>query len=152
MYHNKNVAFASGGYYYHNIMKNKLIKTSLMSAVLLGVSCSSTSSGWGHNQGRGTIGGGLLGATAGGIIGHQSGKQKEGILIGTVLGGLVGNQVGRGKDKQQAMARSANVDREMEYERARVVALEKQLSRERELHDLRERQSRAQHELNSLQN
>jgi hypothetical protein len=132
--------------------KQKHITTAaLCVASSLLASCSSTNSGWGHNQGRGTLGGAVLGATAGGIIGHQSGKQKEGILIGTLLGGITGNQIGRGKDQQLAQRRAdANVDQEMQIERARVAQLERELTRARELKNLRDRQQRAQTELNGL--
>ncbi|MES2595889.1 MAG: glycine zipper 2TM domain-containing protein [Verrucomicrobiota bacterium] len=39
---------------------------------------------------QGTVGGALLGATAGGIIGHQSGRGLEGAALGGVLGALAG--------------------------------------------------------------
>ena len=54
-----------------------------------------------NDTGKGAAVGGLLGATAGGIIGNQGGHGWEGALIGgasgAVLGGLVGNQM----DKHQ---------------------------------------------------
>ena len=39
---------------------------------------------------EGTVGGALLGAAAGGIIGHQSGRGLEGAALGGVLGALAG--------------------------------------------------------------
>ncbi|GEP42195.1 glycine zipper 2TM domain-containing protein [Brevifollis gellanilyticus] len=39
---------------------------------------------------QGTVGGALLGAAAGGIIGHQSGRGLEGAALGGVLGALAG--------------------------------------------------------------
>lgn len=54
---------------------------------------------------EGAITGGVLGAGAGAIIGHQSGKAGEGALIGAgagALGGaLIGDQVDEKKKKQQ---------------------------------------------------
>ncbi len=45
----------------------------------------------------GALGGGATGATAGGIIGHQSGRTTEGALIGGALGALSGAVVGLDK-------------------------------------------------------
>jgi uncharacterized protein YcfJ len=45
--------------------------------------------------------GAALGAIAGGIIGHQSGKGLEGAAIGGVVGGGTGYMIGNEKDKKQ---------------------------------------------------
>lgn len=59
---------------------------------------------------EGSVIGGLLGAAAGGIIGHQSGHGTEGALIGAatgaVAGGVVGSQIEK-PGQEQAAAQSA---------------------------------------------
>lgn len=52
--------------------------------------------------GAGAIVGGLLGAAAGGVIGHQKGKTTEGVLIGGALGALGGAAVGSQMKTQPA--------------------------------------------------
>lgn len=42
---------------------------------------------------EGSVGGALLGAAAGGIIGHQSGRGLEGAAIGGLLGALAGGSL-----------------------------------------------------------
>lgn len=141
----QNIVALATQHNYHNNMKKITLVTALLAVMS---SCSSTaSSGWGHNQGRDTVKGGLLGAVTGGVIGHQSGKQKEGILIGTVLGGLVGNKIGQGRDRQIA---NQSRDHELENARARAARLEAELARARELQQLREREARARQELQDI--
>lgn len=53
---------------------------------------------------QGTVGGALLGALAGGIIGNQSGRAGEGALIGGLAGGFMGNTFGRGVADKKARA------------------------------------------------
>lgn len=48
----------------------------------------------------GAVAGTLIGATAGGIIGHQSGRGLEGAGIGAVIGGLSGALIGSEMDKR----------------------------------------------------
>ena len=55
----------------------------------------------GSDSKAGAIGGGLLGATAGGIIGNQSGHGWEGALIGGAAGVLTGGLIGNEFDKRQ---------------------------------------------------
>jgi|TARA_B110000495_G_C23025023_1_gene608929 hypothetical protein len=81
-------------------MKNTLILIAI-AIFSVGNSLSAAEQGWGKSQTQRTIGGVLGGATVGGIIGHQHGKQKEGIIIGSVLGMLIGNQSGKSKDIRQ---------------------------------------------------
>jgi len=54
----------------------------------------------------GALIGGIVGAGAGGIIGHQSGHGGEGAAIGAAVGaisgGLIGNQIGKSDQKAQA--------------------------------------------------
>ena len=47
-----------------------------------------------NNQGEGATLGGVLGATAGGIIGHQSHDTAAGMLVGGVLGAAGGAAIG----------------------------------------------------------
>ncbi len=62
---------------------------------LLLSSCTS-----GPNARTGTVLGGLGGAAAGGIIGHQSGRGLEGAAIGGALGAVGGNVVGGSQDQR----------------------------------------------------
>jgi uncharacterized protein YcfJ len=43
----------------------------------------------------------LLGAAAGGIIGHQSGRGLEGALIGGAAGATAGGLYGNARDQEQ---------------------------------------------------
>ena len=47
-----------------------------------------------NNEGEGAVAGGLLGAVAGGVIGHQSHDTGAGMLIGGALGAVTGAAVG----------------------------------------------------------
>jgi len=77
----------------------KRITLSLLSltAAFSLMSCSS-----GPNARTGTVLGGLGGAAAGGIIGHQSGRGLEGAAIGAGLGALGGNIIGGAQDERNA--------------------------------------------------
>ena len=59
---------------------------------------------------QGTVMGGVLGAGAGGIVGHQSGRGLEGAAIGGAIGSLAGALFGSGNDElydhQQASSSS----------------------------------------------
>lgn len=68
----------------------------ILPALCLGMaSCAS-----GPNAQTGTVLGGLGGAAAGGIIGHQSGRGLEGAAIGGALGAVGGNAVGNAQDQR----------------------------------------------------
>ena len=47
-----------------------------------------------NNEGEGAVTGGLLGAVAGGVIGHQSHDTGAGMLIGGAVGAVAGAAVG----------------------------------------------------------
>ena len=49
---------------------------------------------------KGAVTGGLLGAAAGGIIGHQSGRGLEGAAIGGAAGAGAGALYGNAKDQE----------------------------------------------------
>lgn len=55
----------------------------------------------GPNTQRGAATGALLGAAAGGIIGHQSGRGLEGAAIGAAGGGTAGALYGNARDQEQ---------------------------------------------------
>lgn len=54
----------------------------------------------GPNTQRGAVTGGLLGAAAGGIIGHQSGRGLEGAAIGGATGAGAGALYGNAQDQE----------------------------------------------------
>ena len=96
-------------------MRNTLILIAIATAITGGN--LSAGDGWGQKQTSRTIGGVLSGATVGGIIGHQHGKQKEGIIIGSVLGMIIGNQSGKGKDVREERQRQEQIAREQAHQR-----------------------------------
>jgi uncharacterized protein YcfJ len=55
----------------------------------------------GPNTQRGAATGALLGAAAGGVIGHQSGRGLEGAAIGAAGGGTAGAVFGNARDQEQ---------------------------------------------------
>ena len=55
----------------------------------------------GPNTQRGAVTGGLIGAAAGGIIGHQSGRGLEGAAIGGAVGAGTGAVYGNAQDQEQ---------------------------------------------------
>ena len=75
-------------------MKVKLLVATI--ATLSMVGCAT-----GPNAQTDAVIGGLLGATAGGIIGHQSGRGLEGGPLGAGIGALAGNAFGNGVDQRQ---------------------------------------------------
>lgn len=93
-------------------MRNKLLLIAIASTF---IGNSLMADGWGQKQTQRTVGGGLSGATIGGIIGHQHGKQKEGIIIGSVLGMIIGNKSGKGADHRAEQQRWEQQKREMAH-------------------------------------
>ena len=81
----------------------KIMKTS--ATALLGLaavlSLSNCAAPAGPNTQRGVATGALLGAAAGGIIGHQSGRGLEGAAIGAAAGGTAGGLYGNARDQEQ---------------------------------------------------
>jgi len=80
------------------IMKRYLI---LLSGPVIAISLASCAAHHGPNTQRGAATGGLLGAGAGGIIGHQSGRGLEGALIGGAAGAAAGGLYGSARDQEQ---------------------------------------------------
>jgi hypothetical protein len=77
--------------------KTYLIIVSTLSAFTLSNCAEPT----GPNTQRGAVTGGLLGAAAGGIIGHQSGRGLEGAAIGGATGAGAGALYGNAQDQEQ---------------------------------------------------
>jgi 5'-3' exoribonuclease 2 len=79
----------------------KSIIVSTVSAVLA-IGLSSCAAPSGPETQRGMATGGLLGAAAGGIIGHQSGRALEGAAIGAAAGGTAGALYGNARDQERS--------------------------------------------------
>ncbi len=86
-------------------MRIKSLVLCIIAAFIL-VGCEST----GPKTEQGAVGGGLLGAVAGGIIGNQSHRPLEGAAIGGAIGAVGGALVGNSWDKQDQQARAANTN------------------------------------------
>ena len=67
-------------------------------ALLAAVALSFSSCAAGPNAKRGAVGGAAIGAVAGGIIGHQSGRGLEGAAIGAGAGAVGGGVLGSAHD------------------------------------------------------
>ncbi|MDP8264773.1 MAG: glycine zipper domain-containing protein [Candidatus Aceula lacicola] len=84
-------------------MRGKIL---LVISLLVAVGCLGCES-MGANTKKGAGIGGLLGAVAGGVIGHQGGHGVEGALIGGAVGAIGGGTIGSGIDDQQAAEQPA---------------------------------------------
>jgi uncharacterized protein YcfJ len=83
----------------------------LFSALWIGTaSVSLISCAAGPNAQTGAVLGGLAGAAAGGIIGHQSGRGLEGAAIGAGVGAVGGGVLGNAQDQRNAYYRDAYYD------------------------------------------
>ena len=79
-------------------MKTILLTLTSAAAALALSNCAAPA---GPNTQRGAVTGGLLGAAAGGVIGHQSGRALEGAAIGAAAGGIAGAVYGNAQDQEQ---------------------------------------------------
>jgi uncharacterized protein YcfJ len=79
-------------------MKTIILTLTSAAAALALSNCAAPA---GPNTQRGAVTGGLLGAAAGGVIGHQSGRALEGAAIGAAAGGTAGAVYGNAQDQQQ---------------------------------------------------
>jgi len=80
-------------------MKKQLLSIgSLVVAVTLSSCGTSYQSGLSQNTQNKALIGGALGGLAGSVIGHQSGRGREGALLGAALGAAGGYVVGQNED------------------------------------------------------
>lgn len=82
---------------------SKVIFVLFLSLVLF-VGCQSM----GEKTKKGSLIGGIVGAGAGGIIGHQSGHGWEGAAIGAATGAVAGGLIGNQMDKSDQAAQEVN--------------------------------------------
>lgn len=85
-------------------MKEKMWAVSFIALTFMLAGCETT----GPKTKQGVVGGGLIGAAAGGIIGHQSGHGLEGAGIGAAVGALSGALIGSSMDQMDRRALSTN--------------------------------------------
>lgn len=76
----------------------------LLNLVLAGI-CAASFTACGPNSKEGAVVGGLIGAGAGAIIGHQSGRGLEGAAIGGAAGAGTGALIGGAKDDREELRR-----------------------------------------------
>jgi hypothetical protein len=94
-------------------MKNTLLRSFISGSLLLTLLLSSCApydpyspygGGWGGygrpTRADGAVGGALLGAAAGGIIGNQSRRGLEGAAIGGLLGALAGSAIQNSREQR----------------------------------------------------
>ena len=92
----------------------KIQKLLLLVVTTLGLAFFSTSCG--PSAKRGAVLGGIIGAGAGTIIGHQSGRPLEGAAIGGAVGAGAGGLLGGAKDDdRRAQERRYHDDRRRPY-------------------------------------
>lgn len=84
-------------------MEKRCFCSAALILLLFVVGCASM----GEKATTGTVVGGIVGAAAGGIIGHQSGHGLEGAAIGGAVGAVSGGLVGNQMDKK-ALANNPN--------------------------------------------
>ena len=89
-------------------MKTRIAQLAAVLSCLLLIGCATHGSS--VNTKKGAVTGGALGAIAGGIIGHQSGRGLEGAAIGAGVGALGGGVLGSAADENESH------DHETDYE------------------------------------
>ena len=77
-------------------MKSTFLTLAAASSALFLSNCADM----GPNTQRGATTGALIGAAAGGVIGHQSGNALEGAAIGAAAGGVAGGAYGNSRDQE----------------------------------------------------
>ncbi|MFC1708643.1 glycine zipper domain-containing protein, partial [Candidatus Omnitrophota bacterium] len=85
-------------------VQKKIIFFVFISFVLVITGCESM----GEKTKSGALIGGIVGAGAGGIIGHQSGHGGEGAAIGAAVGAISGGLIGNQMDKSDQEAQAVN--------------------------------------------
>ncbi|WP_411828108.1 YMGG-like glycine zipper-containing protein [Luteolibacter sp. AS25] len=73
----------------------------ILASGIAAISLSNCAAPNGPNTQKGAVTGGLIGAAAGGIIGHQSGRGLEGAAIGGATGAGAGAVYGNARDQEQ---------------------------------------------------
>jgi len=96
----------------------RIVASSALLATLLG-GCSSL-----NTTQKNALGGGILGAGAGALIGHQSHHTAGGAAIGGALGALAGTAVGY--QAQQQEERSASLQSQINRQRRAIRKLKQQ--------------------------
>jgi hypothetical protein len=97
--------------------------TKTMAAAALSLTLVSGCAGMNTTQ-KGALGGGVLGAGAGALIGRQSGKTAGGAAIGGALGALNGGVIGY--NLQKGEERQAATDAELSRQRREINRLKAQ--------------------------
>jgi osmotically inducible lipoprotein OsmB len=105
-------------------VRSRPVATLVMGTALFTCACASL-----NTTQKGALGGGMLGAGAGALIGHQTHHTAGGAAIGGALGlltgGLVGNQL------QQGEERSAAQQSEINRQQREINKLKKQQSEQK---------------------
>ncbi|MEY3394580.1 MAG: hypothetical protein RL346_816 [Verrucomicrobiota bacterium] len=73
----------------------------LIVACVSSIALSNCTAPTGPNTQRGAVAGGLLGAAAGAVVGHQTGRTLEGAAVGGALGAGTGAVLGNSQDQKQ---------------------------------------------------
>ena len=92
---------------------------SLLLVAIVVSSAGSSAFGQGYHTRDGAVKGGVLGAVAGGIIGHQNDEATEGIIIGSAIGALTGGLIGNDVDQQHQRRRYYAQQRVYQQQQAR---------------------------------
>ena len=86
------------------MMYKKIMFFVFLSFILIITGCQSM----GEKTKGGALIGGIVGAGAGGVIGHQSGHGGEGAAIGAAVGAISGGLIGNQMDKSDQEAQATN--------------------------------------------
>lgn len=104
-------------------MKKTLCLAVVLSLMLFGTGCENRKT----RAAEGAVVGSVLGAAAGGIIGHQSGSGAEGAgigaAVGAISGAIIGSQIERPQSQTTSEAQPANPNQLTQQE---IVNLTKQ--------------------------
>lgn len=84
-------------------MKSWTNAVAICAVALVGFGCATGQTT--HTKEKAVVGG-LLGAAAGGVIGHQSGRGLEGAAIGAAAGSVAGGVMGNAQDERETSGTS----------------------------------------------